>query len=88
MSKKVLIYSIPRPTATGISDWVNDISNRKLQKVKVGKCTDSIQALYSPKVGGLANYISYTPYMNPETGTPHLNERGEPIMLQEYFEKK
>lgn len=45
-------------------------------------------AFYSPKVGGLANYISYTPYMNAETGTPHLNEKGEAIMLQEYLEKK
>lgn len=87
-TKKVFIYSIPRPTASGISDWTNDVTGRKLQKVKVGKCTDTIMALYSPKVGGLANYISYTPYVDPETGTPFLNEEGKPMMLQEHLEKK
>lgn len=88
MSKKVFIYSIPRSTATGISDWTNDASGKRLQKIKIGRCTDSIQALYSPKVGGLANYISYTPYLNPETGTPFLDERGEAMMLQAYLEQK
>jgi hypothetical protein len=88
MSKKVLIYSIPRPTATGISDWTNDVSGKRLQKVKIGRCTDSIQALYSPKIGGLANYISYTPHINPETGTPFSDEKGQPVMLQAYLEQK
>lgn len=87
-NKKVFIYSIPRPTATGISDWTNDTTGKKLQKTKVGRCTDSLMAFYSPKVGGLANYISYTPYINPETGSPFLNEEGQPMMLQEHFEKK
>lgn len=87
-NKKVFIYSIPRPTASGISDWTNDATGKKLQKTKVGKCTDSIMAFYSPKIGGLANYISYTPYINPETGTPFLNDEGKPMMLQEHLEQK
>lgn len=87
-NKLVFVYSIPRPTATGLSDWTNDNSGNKLQKVKFGKCTDSIMALYSPKVGGLANYISYTPYTDPETGLPAKDENGEVIMLQQHLEKK
>lgn len=88
MSKKVFIKSIPRPSAYGISEWANDASGKKLEKTKVGQCQTKISALYSSKIGGLANYISYTPYMNPETGTPFTNEKGHPIMLQEYLEKK
>lgn len=88
MSKKIFIQSIERPSALGINDWVSDTTGRKLKKSKIGRCTDAITALYSPKVGGLANYISYTAWINPETGTPHTNEKGEPIMLQEHLEKK
>jgi len=87
-TKKVFIYSIPRPTATNISDWTNDSSGKKLQKVKIGRCKDTIMALYSAKVGGLANYISYTPYIDPATGAPLIKENGETMMLQEYLEKK
>lgn len=88
MSKKIFIYSIPRASVFGIHDWTNDSSGVKLKKNKIGSCTDSIQALFSPKVGGLANYISYTPATDPETGTPLLNDKGQPIMLQEVLEKK
>lgn len=87
-SKKVFIYSIPRETATRVSEFTNDSSGVKLKKVKVGRCTDSIMALYSPKVGGLANYISYTPYIDPETGVAAKDEKGHPIMLQAYLERK
>lgn len=87
-TKKVFVYSIPRPTASGISDWVSDVTGKKLQKTKVGDCQDSIMAFYSPKVGGLANYISYTPSTDPETGKPMLDDKGHPIMLQETLEIK
>ena len=60
-TKKVFIQSIPRETATKISDWTNDTSGKKLKKTKIGRCRDTLQALWSPRVGGLANYISYTP---------------------------
>lgn len=59
--KKVFIYSIPRETATKISDWVNDSSGRRLKKTKVGRCTDTIVALYDPKTGGLKNGLSNKP---------------------------
>lgn len=88
MSKKVFIYSIPRSTATGIGNFKNESSDKSLNKIKIGRATDSIMALYSPKVGGLANYISYTPHINPETGTPYVDEKGHTIMLQQYLEKK
>lgn len=87
-SKKIFIRSVPRPSAYNISEWTNDTTGKKLEKTKVGQCQTKLAALYSPKIGGLANYISYTPHMNPETGTPFTNEKGEPIMLQEYLEKK
>lgn len=87
-TKKVFIKSIPRPSAYGISEWTNDASGKKLEKTKIGQCQTKLSALYSPKLGGLANYISYTPHMNPETGTPFTDDKGHPVMLQEYLEKK
>ncbi len=54
----------------------------------MARCTDSIQALYSPKVGGLANYMSYTPATDPQTGLPLVDEKGNKIMLQQALEQK
>lgn len=89
MSKLVFVYSIHlQDSATGLSNFVSPTSGVKLKKRKMGRCTDTISALYSPKVGGLGNYISYTPYVDPKTGMTKLNERGEPVMLQEILEKK
>lgn len=86
--KLVFIKSIPRETATKISDWVSDSSGIRIKKTKVGRATDKIMALYSSKHGGLANYISYNYYTDPITGKQVLNEKGEPMLLQEYLEKK
>lgn len=44
--------------------------------------------VYNPKVGGLANYISYNNYTDPLTNKPVLNDKGQPITLQEHLEKK
>lgn len=85
-NKKIFIYSVPRPTATGISDWANDSSGKRLQKIKIGRCRDGIQALYSPKVGGLANYISYNPWM--EDGKQVTSPTGKKLMLQHRLEEK
>lgn len=60
----------------------------KLKKVKVGRAVDMLTALPSAKVGGLANYISYNYKIDPQTGKPELNSEGEPMLLQEYLEKK
>lgn len=86
MSRLVFVYSIPRETATGIHDWVNTSSGVKMQKVKIGRCDDKIQALYSHKVGGLANYISYTPWM--ENGVQKTDADGNRLTLQMKLEQK
>lgn len=88
MSKLVFIYSIPRSTASGISDWVSDSSGVKLKKTKVGRAKDKLSALYSDRIGGLANYISYNYHTDPKTGLKTLNDKGEPLLMQEYLEKK
>jgi len=82
----IFVNSIPRSTATGIHDWVNDSSGVKMQKVKIGRCNDGIRALYSLSKGGLANYISYTPWI--ENGVPVLDEKGNALTLQQKMEKK
>ena len=87
-SKLVFIKSIPRQTATGLSEWVSDTSGKKLYKTKIGRASDKLQALYSAQVGGLANYISYNYHTDPATGQPVLNEKNQPMLLQEYLENK
>jgi len=82
----VFIYTIPRPSALGLSEWTSDTSGVKLKKTKVGKTADYIRALYSPTIGGLANHISYTPWM--EAGEPQLDAAGKPQMLQTKYEEK
>jgi hypothetical protein len=81
----IFVQSIPRPSALGLNEWTSE-SGVKLKKTKVGRTADFIRALYSPKIGGLANYISYTPWI--ENAEPQLDESGKPQMLQVKFEKK
>lgn len=83
---KVFIYSIPRESALGIHDWTSDTSGRKLKKTKVGKTRDAIQALYSPKYGGLANGLSYKPWM--DSGKQVTDKEGNKLTLQDKLEKK
>lgn len=86
MSKLVLVYSIERPMANGMHDWANDTSGIKMKKIKVGRATDRYRCLYSEKIGGLANYISYTPWT--ENGAPVTDEHGNRLFLQDKLEKK
>lgn len=82
----VFVYSIPRESAFGMHDWTSDAGN-KLKKNKVGRATDTLCCLYSPKVGGLANYISYTPWI--EEGVQKYDEvTKQPLMLQDKLEIK
>lgn len=83
---KVFVSSIPRPSVFGIDEWTNDSSGVKLQKTKIGNTKTSIRALYSRSKGGLANYISYTPWI--EDGVQKVDERGNPLMLQHKLELK
>lgn len=83
----VYVQSIPRATATKISNWRNEgSSGRSLGKTKIGRSTDKLRALYSGRVGGLANYISYTPWK--EDGKPVLDDKGKPLMLQQKYEER
>jgi hypothetical protein len=88
MGKKVFIMSIPRKTATGLSDARNPTSGELIGKNKIKKANTKFMCLYSPLKGGLNNYISYTPHIDPTTGLEARNKNGEPIMLQEVLEKK
>lgn len=61
MNGKVFIYSIERPTATGIEQFVNDNSGKRMRKTKIGRAKTRIQANYSGQVGGLKNGLSNKP---------------------------
>jgi len=60
-NSKVFIYSVPRETATGLSEWISSSTGKKLKKTKMGHCKDGVQAFYSPQHGGLKNGLSYKP---------------------------
>jgi len=84
---KVFIYSVPRPSAYNIHLWNSSTSNKPLNKTKVGKCSTGIRALFDPSKGGLANFISYTPWI--EDGKPVLDETSSrPLTLQDKYERK
>lgn len=89
MGKKIFIYSIPRPTATNVSEFKDGTSGKPLNKTKIGKCADGIQALYKPSVGGLANGLSYKPWMDPETGKQKIDPVTNRLLtLQDQMEQK
>lgn len=83
---KIYIYSIPRESALGIHDWTSDVSGKKLKKTKVGKTRDAVQALFSPRHGGLANGLSYKAWV--EEGSPKKKSDGTTLTLQHKMEKK
>jgi hypothetical protein len=87
MDKKVFIYSIPIKKETGISDWVNPTSGVKLNRTKIKKCTTKIVAAYSPKLGGLKNYISYNPWLDEVTGQQKKDNNGKLLTLQDKLEE-
>lgn len=86
MSRLVFVKSVPRETALGLHEWSNDTSGVKLRKTKIGNATDTIRALYSKSKGGLANYISYTPWI--ENGERVKDENNVELTLQDKMEKK
>jgi hypothetical protein len=85
MSRLVFVYSIQRESAFGVDQWTS-ASGVNLKKSKIGNCTDSLKALYSTKQGGLANYISYTPWI--EDGKQKVNDKGHALTLQSKLEQK
>lgn len=84
MGRKVFIYSVPRATATGISDFANATNGKRMKKVKIGKCTDILYPLYSRSVGGLKTGL-YKPWI--EDGKPKV-EDGKTLTLQDKYERE
>lgn len=85
-SSKVFIYTIPRKSAFGIDQWVNPASGQNLNKTKIGNTKTGICALYSPKVGGLLNGLSYKEWT--KDGKPVLASNGTVLTLQHREEQK
>lgn len=82
----VFVQSIPRPNPLGVDAWVT-ANGQKIKKNKIGpRASTFVRALYDAKVGGLANYISYTPWI--ENAEPQLDAVGRPLMLQQKLERK
>jgi hypothetical protein len=82
----VYIYSVERESATGIDKWINESSGKSLKKTKIGQTKTTLKALYSSKVGGIANYISYTPWIGDD-GKPVTDESGNQLTLQDKEEQ-
>lgn len=79
MSKQVYIKTIPRDTASSIHEVRDGRTGKKLNKTKLtDQCKDGIQALWSPKVGGL------------KTGLYNMMslEDGTKVKLQDWAENK
>jgi len=87
MGKNLLyVQSLERKTATKVSEWTNfESTGKKLNKTKVGRCTDKIVALYSPKVGGLNTGLT-EPWI--EDGVQVTGDKGHPLTLQDKYEKQ
>jgi hypothetical protein len=85
-AKKVFIRSIPRATATGISEWVNDSTGRKLLKTKVGdRANTTLCCGYSRETGALGTGLHH-PWT--ENGVIQKTTDGTILTLQDYYEKK
>jgi hypothetical protein len=70
---KVFIKSIPRDTATKISEARSGTTGKKLNKNKIGRCKDGLRAMYSAKTGklltGLTEIVN-NPYYGKEKNVP------------------
>lgn len=83
MGTKIFVRTIPRDTASKVSEFRNvnsrGVSGKKMNKTKISeKCKDGFQALYSSKVGGLKTGLYKTT----------TTEDGKEITLQEWAENK
>lgn len=52
-STKVIIKTIPRETASKVSEFRNGVNGKKLNRTKLGRCKDTIRAFYSSRTGAL-----------------------------------
>lgn len=94
-STKVLIKTIPRDTASKISEFRNGVNGKKMNRTKLGRCKDTLRALSSNKLGGnLAtglDKVINNPYYKTLKDLPkefdYLKEQ-ETATLQEVLEVK
>lgn len=87
MKKLVFVQSIPKPHDTGLSEITSKSSGKRLNRTKVGsRTTTKLPALYDPKAGGLANFISYNEWI--EDGKVVLDEKNTPLTLQDKYERQ
>lgn len=94
MESTVIIRSIPRQTATKISEFKDRKTGKKLNKNKIGKCKDAFRAQYSEKTGKLLtglNEVVSNPYYKSDKDIPSdflYVKNLERISLQELLEIK
>lgn len=85
-NKKIFIYSVPRPTASNIGQWRDPNTGLLMKKTKIGRSNDRIQALYSSRIGGLLNGLSYKQWT--ENGKPVTDKEGNNLTLQHREEQR
>lgn len=94
-STKVIIKTIPRDTASKISEFRNGVNGKKMNRTKLGRCKDTIRALGSNKLGGNLltglDKVVNNPYYKTQKDLPkefdYLKEQ-ETATLQEILEVK
>lgn len=91
-SGRVFVKSIPRQTATKISELTSDTTGKRINATKQGRATETIRAVYSSRMGalntGLDKLVDNPWKDKPEKLTQefkYVAEKDE-ISLQEYFE--
>ena len=93
-STQVTIKSIPRETATKVSEFRDRNSGKKMNRTKIGRCKDTLRAMYSVKTGALLTGLDEmvnNPYFKSNRDVPndfsYVKEQ-EKISLQELLEIK
>jgi hypothetical protein len=86
---KVFIHSVPNADSAYKVDQLRDPqTNKPLHRSKYNDdCKTVIQALYSGKVGGLKNGLSYKPWLD-ENGIQKVDEAGKKLTLQDKKEQQ
>lgn len=70
---KVFIKSIPRETATKISEAKSGSTGKRLNKNKIGRCKDTLRAMYSAQTGKLLTGLTeevLNPYYQTKSALP------------------
>lgn len=93
-STKVIIKTIPRETASKISEFRNGPNGKKMNRTKLGRCKDTIRAMESIKTGALLtglDKVVKNPFFQTEKDLPtefDYIKKQETATLQEILEIK